>query len=264
MLKLMKYELYRRKTLLISVIITMLALEAIICFGIYKGGGSWGFLSVALTFVALVGGLLFPFADTVINYYSDFKNKHGYMLFLTPNKGIKIIGSKALFALIELVVMISLIVGSAYLSLAVLKHNQPLVYNSVFQDIFDGVKKLLNVYDLTFWSLLPLILVTILQYFNGTMIAVMSITISKTVLSKNNFNWLFALLIFFVIGFGVQTLNTTALLGFGFANDMINIIETNVVGQLMKYVYVGVGIYTFWITASITVSSILLNKRTDL
>lgn len=265
MLNLMKYELKRRKALLTTVMIVLVCLEAAICLGLYLGG-NWNALSIVLSCVVLVGGLLFPFIDTIANYYSDFKNKHGYMLFLTPNKGIKIIGSKALFALIELIVMVGLVIGSIAITMLVFKNIHPGIYSKFFADIFTDLQRLFELKEFTFWSTTPLILVTILQYFNNIMLAVLAITLSKTILSNNNFNWLFALLFYLGLSFGLQAINSGVLVAFGFVNDMIEYAESgrDIFNEIVKYIYIGGGIYTFWIAVSTTVSSILLDKRTDL
>jgi hypothetical protein len=261
----MKYEIKRRKKLILTVAIIIAFLEAAVCFGIYKGG-VWSVISVVFSFVILVGGLLFPFIDAIANLYSDFKNKHGYMLFLTPNKGIKIFGSKAIFALLELLAIVVIVACSLSISLALLKSMRPVIYASVFGDMFNSIETLLVSNDLSVWSIAPFVIAVLLQYFTSIMIAMLSLTISKTILSKNNFNWLFALLIYFAVSFGVQALDASVILGFGYVNNMFNIsgLTKELFIEMTNFIYIGSGIYIFWIAVSTTVSSILLSKRTDL
>ncbi len=265
MLKLMKYELYRRKTLLISILLILVFLQIGVMFGI-SAAGNWYILSIAFAFIILIGGLLFPFIDTVSNYYSDYKNKHGYMLFLTPNSGHKIIGAKALFAFIELVIMLVLIFAAFRLSFVLLENAFPAELNGILNGMKVEIQSELNIENFTFWSLSPFLIIVALQYFNNIMIAILSITIGKTILSNMNFNWLFALLIYFAMSAIVQFVNTGALVVFGFAGDVIDMIKSNgnVIFNIVKYLSVASGMYLVWIIVSFIVSSMLLNKRTDL
>ncbi|MCK5130206.1 MAG: hypothetical protein KAQ68_10155 [Clostridiales bacterium] len=265
MMKLMKYEFLRRKRLLISVLLVIVFLEAAIYTGLHLGG-NWYIMSLAFFFILCVGGMLFPFIDVVSNYFSDFKNKNGYMLYLTPNTGGKIIGSKALFALIEVIAIMLILWGVVSLDLNLLSRLFPNNVKPLLAEAANGFQIAFNVDKVTFWTVSPMILIAIMQYFTNMMIAILSITIAKTVLSNKDFNWLFALVFYFGVAFAMQTVNAGALALFGFAGDMINVMKANseTMPHIMRYLMVGAGMYAIWSFASIFISSKLLNKRTDL
>ncbi len=108
MLKLLKYEWLRRQRLLMGAALAVLFMEGITLYSIWRGG-NWNILAICLTAVLFIGCLLLPLLDTVTQYYSDFKQKHGYMLFMTPQSGYSILWSKALFAFMELVAAVILL-----------------------------------------------------------------------------------------------------------------------------------------------------------
>lgn len=265
MMKLMKYEFLRRKRLLISVLIIFVFLEAAIYAGIHLGG-NWYIMSMVLMFVIAIGGLLFPFIDVVINYYSDFKNKNGYMLYLTPNKGGKILGAKALFAFAEIVIVVLLIWGVLLINLGLLKNLLPELIPPILNEMSSQLQMIFNVDKFTVWTASPMVIIAILQYFTNMMLAVLAITIAKTVLSNKDFNWLFALIFYFVLAALMQFVNVGAMAIFGFVGDFIEVVQTNseVMPNMIRYLSVGAVMYVLWSAASIVISSVLLNKRTDL
>ena len=116
MLNLIKYEFIRKYKLIAGTIITALALNV---FLITRGiGGSATFLVL----LPLVLSVLF-IADIVKMYSDDLNNKTGYMLFMTPNSGYKIISSKVLTAVLEgfallFIYLIFLLFNGAYIAVS--------------------------------------------------------------------------------------------------------------------------------------------------
>lgn len=265
MLNLLKYEFLRRKRLLVSILLILVFLEIATYVGILLGG-NWYLMSIVFMFIIFIGGLIFPFIDVVTNHYSDFKNKNGYMLYLTPSSGGKIIGSKAIFALSEIIVMIMILIGAVVLNVGLLQRLFPNEVTSILSEMSTELQMVFNVDKLTFWTISPMIFVAIIQYFTNMMLAILAITIAKTVLSNKDFNWLFALLFYFGISIVTQFANTGVISAFGFVGDIIKVANTNseTFPNLIKYLSVGAGMYIIWSFASIFISSKLLSKRTDL
>ena len=265
MMKLLKYEFLRRKKLLVVVLMILVFVEAAIVAGLYLGD-SWLFLSLALTFVLLIGGLLFPFIDAIVNYYSDFKNKHGYMLFLTPNSGHKIIGAKSLFLFCELVAMVALIVGAFSINYQVVQSLFPSIINPIISEMSVELLVVFGIQKLTLWTASPLLGIMVLQYFTNIMLAILAITIAKTLLSNKDFNWLFAVLFYFGLAIAMQFINAGMLVVFGFAKDIVALITVgdDILPNIIKYLTVASGMYIVWISVCYYVSGLLLSKRTDL
>lgn len=94
MLKLIKYEFIKKSKLILITLIISLALNLL---AITKGaGGSAMFLAFFPMIVSI-----FYIVDILKMYSDDLNKKSGYMLFMTPNSGYKIIVSKILTAIIE-------------------------------------------------------------------------------------------------------------------------------------------------------------------
>jgi len=94
MLKLIKYEFLRKYKLILMTIISAVIANL---FLITKGvSGSTSFL----VFFPLVLFILYV-SDIIRMYSDDLNKKTGYMLFMTPNSGYKIIASKLITAVFE-------------------------------------------------------------------------------------------------------------------------------------------------------------------
>ena len=113
MLNLIKYEFIRKYRLVSMILITMLALNL---FLLTRGvGGSMLFL--VLSPIVLY---VFYLADIIKMYSDDLNKKTGYMLFMTPNSGYKIISSKLLAAILEgfalvLIYFIFILINGTYI-----------------------------------------------------------------------------------------------------------------------------------------------------
>ncbi|MDA3847147.1 MAG: hypothetical protein PF505_11495 [Vallitaleaceae bacterium] len=93
MLNLLKYEFLRRKNVLAITGIFMVIAEIIILLGINKRGALLG-VAIVLILLMIIGVTVLIFAEAIRSYSTDLNQKQGYMLFMTPNSGYKILGSK--------------------------------------------------------------------------------------------------------------------------------------------------------------------------
>lgn len=276
MLKLMKYEFLRRKTLLIVVLSVLFAMEALTAFGIYKGVG-WLGLSITLISIMCIGVPIFVFFDSISTYYSDLKNKHGYMLFLTPNNGFKIIGSKLIIGVIEAIIFTSLVVFFMYINFEITHA----MYLSEVNDFTIGfsqvISELKEQFPYSFWQVaLVSIISFLLSWFSTILMAILSITISKTILSNNRHNWVVSIGVFIGISFLLQVISMLVMTPFGFYNDIFTfgvqsnfeaynpMLASQINNLLWKSLLVGTGLNLIYMAAFYFVSGTLLNKRIDL
>jgi ABC-2 type transport system permease protein len=261
--KLMKYELFRRSKLLISILIVLVFMEGAAIYGLYRGD-TW----LVLFAVMLVGmgfaAFIVPLIDAVVNYYSDFKSTHGYLLFLTPQSGYSIIGSKALFALIELLAALALVAGfyTANFYLA-----EVFGYADTINTIQLALRQIPQVLGTSIGGVITLGVVSgILKYFYVIVLAIFAVTLTKTLLSQKSFNWLIALLLYFGLAMAIQAVNGLVFTAFGFVGDMMKYAENSDVltFRITKYILIAIGLHIVWIGAVFTGSSMLINKRVDL
>ena len=103
MMKLLKYELIRKKKLYLATLYVFTALTILAATGQPKMDIDhfWYVLVIASSATMFAGFVLLPIIINTANYYNDYKKTNGYMMFLTPSSGAKILGSKILCAAID-------------------------------------------------------------------------------------------------------------------------------------------------------------------
>ena len=104
MLRLLKYE-FRKRIATLSVVLAILLLTqgwALFCLCTKEHADQ---LVLPFTFLIIFGflGTVFLFFDGVSTFSSEFSDKKGYMMFLTPNSPGAIVGAKFLYAVITVV-----------------------------------------------------------------------------------------------------------------------------------------------------------------
>lgn len=97
MFNLIKYEILKKKKAIMLILGLLTAMEVYILInssrGSYSHLGFLFFAAVALFIAHIIG---------VITFYSrDLKTKEGYMIYMTPNSGLKITLAKSLAAIVE-------------------------------------------------------------------------------------------------------------------------------------------------------------------
>ena len=265
MLNLLKYEFLKRRKLLGTMLIIFAFLELGVWLGMKLGRG-WYTMSIIFFIVMCVGALTFPFIDAVTNYFSDFKKRNGYMLFLTPNSGYKILGAKVLFAVAEVLIFAVLTYVAVSIDYNTLTNLISGEVQAVIGEMTSGMKEVLGVDNITLWTAMPLIAMAFIQYLTEIMLALFAITIAKTLLSQKDFNWLLALAFYIMTYIVVQTVNVAAVAVFGLVKDAINIMEMDSLDlfSIKKYLMLGMVLYAAFFAAAFPISGRLLTKRTDL
>ena len=99
MLNLIKYELIKKYKLFIITIASSLGLNLYLLTK-----GATGSISFIATFPMIIAILYI--VDIIKMYSDDLNKKSGYMLFMTPNSGYKIIVSKLMTAVLEVLVIL--------------------------------------------------------------------------------------------------------------------------------------------------------------
>jgi hypothetical protein len=104
MVKLIKYEFIRKFRLLSVSAAIVLLLNAFVLFKLRTGilAPEGQIAGLAVFFSSLLGIFFVLFmVDVILMYSQDLDRKSGYMLFMTPNSGYKILGSKVTAGIIE-------------------------------------------------------------------------------------------------------------------------------------------------------------------
>lgn len=267
MLTLMKYEILRKQKGIFMFLSILAFLELGILFGIYKGG-QWAALSISFIFVLVAGGLVMVFVDTLRSYSKDLNEKQGYSLFLTPSSGYKIIGSKSLISLIELVSVTLIIFALMFLNFQFTKSLYYDSVNALMQQIILFTKA--TPFIPSIGQTLLVIFTSIFEWFTVIMIAILSMTLRKTILSNSKYGWLISFIFFILIYSAMELINTFVLSGFGFIGD---ISQLSTLAQpdpelIKTFVYkcfkIACVLYPIYIGILYYFSGMLLNKRVDL
>ncbi|WDV44623.1 hypothetical protein PV797_13995 [Clostridiaceae bacterium M8S5] len=200
MFNLLKYEVYKKyKTLLAS--LTIIAIIELIC--IYYLYDSFNKAGSAIIIYTLLGiaGMVFLLVENINTYKSDLFKKSGYMLFLTPNNGYKILGSKVIFSLVENIVGFLI-----YFSLGLMNY-KILLSNYTEHEVlrfFSTIQQNLSHYDISILNVFYVCLIIVFAWFNFTLSIYLAMTIYKSVLSNVKRGGLISFGLFLVINFFIQ------------------------------------------------------------
>ena len=185
MLNLIKYEFSKKyKMFTVFLIATVLAN---IYFTVKLGQAGFAPLAV---FLAL--GLLVLYVIDVVQMYSkDINKKTGYMVFMTPNSGYKIIISKILTALIEGFVMLTFYI-------VVLLLNTLLIYGEannivILNTTFNSAEFIQHLFIVLFAAILYLV-----QFI---MVVYTALTLSKSIFANSKYKGIISFGFFLVINY---------------------------------------------------------------
>lgn len=269
----MKYEFLRRQKMIIIAVVTLCALQGGILFGLYKGEG-FVVLAVLLFILMIYGSGILLIVDTARNYSIDLNKKEGYMLFLTPNSGHKIIISKLLTAVVFIIITaVTVFLFSIWNANVAID----LYYDTLPADLQQMIDFMKDFYKDAIPSLgnIILMLAEMLVEFVAIIVAIMfSITVRKTILSNARFGWLLSILIFVLVFSIMGTVNVAATWITGSFGDYMDLVNEMAISEtfdgtefslylrrmmavefIMNIIYLGT--FTFF-------SGVLLNKRVDL
>jgi len=258
MVNLIKYEFIRKSRLLgISFAITLI-INASVLIKLLTGTPSFEQQMIALavffSFTLMAFFILF-IVDVVIMCSMDLNQKSGYMLFLTPNSGFKILGSKVITGILEGLLFL------AFFFLLVLVnfkgfYGEPLsqfLSSDFFQIILGNIHIEKN-------QIFPLFTANLLTLFFAIVTLIMTILaaicIRKSILAQIKFGGLLSFILFLVL----VRLNgaISQLVVSGSPGMVINgtVNYTGIIGEMMVQIVYGALLFLL--------SGYLLEKKMDL
>lgn len=201
MLKLIKYELLRKWRVLLVFLSIVLVVNANVLYRIVKWQNSDLEQMAALGF--FFGGLLTVFfilfiIDVTYMYSRDLNNKSGYMVFLTPNSGYKILGSKVFTGLLEgflfLVVFLILLVVS-FLGF----------YSQSLTDLMNSeiLAPIISEFNMSIVELLPFLISNLFTMFVSIVVLILTIfaaiSIRKSILAERKYGGFLSVVMFMLL-----------------------------------------------------------------
>jgi hypothetical protein len=279
MLNLIKYEIDRRRKAILTFLAIVIVVQSLIIFGFYRGGG-WIALSVFSIVLITISVYLFMIFDGIRTYYSDLNRSEGYMLFLTPNSGYKIIASKLVVNFFELVLFVFAAVVMLLLDYFIIKNlfidSGSVELKQFFYALAEANKDVIP----SIGHIFLYFFTTAIQWFNIIVMAILAITLTKTILSNTRYSWLISIGLYIAISIGIQFLSMGVTAAFGIYSDIKTLINFVVrvgpeqqfsiepmptIGDVVyKYTAVMTALYIIYISVFYYLSGWLLDKRIDL
>ena len=218
MLQLIKYEFIKRSTLFTLLIVGAILgnVGCVLIFG--TDGGAPIFTVFVMPMVLIIVYL----SDLIKNYSGELNNKTGYMLFMTPNSGYKILFSKliSIFCTGALLIIFYLVIFFINVSLTE-GFLQTIESLGLLIDSFVGI----NMGEVgLLWLSCSLYCVTfILTVYTA-------ITIRKSILSNSKFGGILSFFIFVIIG--ITIIRLAYFSDMAFSHQNIDIVQT-LIGSLV-------------------------------
>lgn len=199
MLNLIKYEFIKKYKL---IFITLIISAALNLFLLTKGtGGS----AVFLTLFPMVMSILYMI-DIIKIYSDDINKKSGYMLFMTPNSGYKIIVSKLITAVFEglailLLYFIFILLNGAYI---IFLSGADINFNEI---IYVVNRLLSGNLGFNLGHVFMLLLTGLLFLISFLTTAYTAMTIRKSIFSEIKFGGALSFVIFLLLNWGISHLS---------------------------------------------------------
>lgn len=143
------------------------------------------------------------FAFGIVTYSRELSNKTSYLVFMTPNRSIKIIGSKLLFTFLN-GVMVALLLAGLWLIDWKLLMDMWEQEVSVIEMVFDLVKNFgINVTDIAYGISL-FVINFLINFFMAVTLAYLCITLTATVLQNRKIKGLISVILYIFLFYAVN------------------------------------------------------------
>ena len=260
--KLLKYEFIRSKLFLMICFFLFFGIEGVFLFGAFTNNEDVITIAVSFLVMAASYGFIAIFVQTISSYYNDLKQKHGYMLFLTPRNGFEIVGSKICHSLLVLFAGGILFAGFAILDFSFLvKLSDEAWSTSLF------VEAILEDFD---WSGLLFFLDEFLALLSTLLTIYFAITLGFTFLNGKRGKGFLCFLIYLIIDMIVSGITDTILApveeSFYVAMESVDISSyyEMLANGGMSYVLLSIGIHVVVIAGMYIGTSVLIDKKLSL
>ncbi len=198
MLRLLKYEF--RKALVLSLIIlgATIAIEGYFLYGLYGEHGDALAIGMVLLLLCAYVAALFVFVRGVTSYSGELRSRNGYLVFMTPNSCLKILGSKFLYTFLN-----GLIFALIFVLLAVYDLGLIAKIDGDYVTVWEGISSLLRmsgVYvDQILLGVLFVGVYAFLMLLAVIGAAYFAVTLSHTLFRDRKWRWLAAIVFFIAI-----------------------------------------------------------------
>jgi len=200
MLKLLKYEFRKALTSLIILLSVTAGLEAYFLASLYTKQEIPLVISCFLLLLATYAVAIFAFIRGVTTYSGEMKSRSAYLIFMTPNSGLKIMASKYLYTFLN-----GLLFAALYLAMGVMDIGLLLGEMGDIQEFMETLKDALMQmgfgvrFDQIALAVIAFGLYFFLQVLSLISLAYMAITLSHTLFRDKKWRWLAAIALFMLL-----------------------------------------------------------------
>lgn len=255
MLKLIKYE-FMRKDKVIMVFIISLIINLFMVLKLQTEGSA-----MFIGLFPLISMTLY-IVDIISMYSRDLNNKSGYMLFMTPNSGYKIIVSKLITAILEglfilLFYFIIILINGIYMGS---------FYNINYNEVISFINMILSGYFRFNLGHVFVFLITALVFIlNFILSAYTAITIRKSIFSEIKFAGFLSFIIFIAINWFTSFTAKKLIPMLNPYFESLTQVQGNLTATQLVYVFLPLMIVLIIQCAIMTVASgYLLEKKINL
>lgn len=197
MVKLLKYEFRKARTLLLILLGVTALLEIFFLYALAEGEGPRLGAATGLLVLSTFAVAAFVFVRGITTYSSELKDRSAYLIFMTPNSGLKIMASKFLFTFLT-----GLLFAGVYLALAVTDIVLLLEDMDAVTEFLDTLAQALTLvgmgvhYDQMALAGLAFAVYFFLSVLSVVALAYLAITLSHTLFRDKKWRWLASVALF--------------------------------------------------------------------
>lgn len=203
MLKLLKYEFRKAQSAFLTLLGLTAALELYFLYALYQRKEDHMAISMVLLVLCAYAVAIFVFVRGVTSYSGELKSKSSYLIFLTPNSTLKIMGSKYLYTFVN-----GLFFAALFAVLAGFDFLLGLQRFGEYEDFLEGMQALLRmngVYvDQILYGVLFIVAYAFLSILSTIAVAYFAITIGHTLFRDKKWRWVPSLVLFFALVWAIN------------------------------------------------------------
>lgn len=207
MIRLLKYEFRKALTGLLVLLGITAALEVWFLGGLAMDEESHCVIAAVLLFFCAYAVAIYVLVRGVTSYSGELKSRSSYLIFMTPNSCLKIVGSKFLYTFVNAMLFFVLYGVLAAVDVALMMD-----YYGELESFWTMVSGFLNangVYvDQIGLGVLSLLIYAFLSILSTIAIAYLAITLSHTLFHERKWRWMPSLALFCLMSWGVSKINS--------------------------------------------------------
>lgn len=206
MLKLIKHEYRKHLTALLILLGLTVAVEGYFLYGM----SIMDEMHVAIAILGLImctyAAIIYVLITGVTTYSKEMKDRSAYLIFMTPNSGLKIMGSKFLFAFSN-----ALFFAAVYAVLATADVLMLLQKTQTYEDVIHDINELMLSYgvhlDQIAYAVLIVALYAVLSILSFMALTYLAVTLSHTLFRDKKWRGIATLALFFCLNWLVGQIN---------------------------------------------------------